>query len=165
MRLDARHGYGEMVTALGGSLPPAVQQTVGNLGYEEFFFKTMVASPYNFGVSNKLLVPVAFDMNTVSYRSVHIKPARTVEEIIVDEIAAKLNKDPVAFRLEFLRLDRAPRRCCSAVRRRGPVGQGDAGRLRAGRRRAPGVALVHRLHRRARRPRSERTARSRGRRS
>ena len=107
VRLDARHGYGEKVTALGGSLPPMVQQTVGNLGYEEFFFKTMVSSPYNFGVSNKLLVPVAFDLPTVSYRSVHINPARTVEEIIVDEIAAKLNKDPVAFRLEFLRLPRA----------------------------------------------------------
>ncbi len=107
VRLDARHGYGEKVTALGGSLPPMVQQTVGNLGYEEFFFKTMVSLPYNFGVSNKLLVPVALDLPTVSYRSVHIMPARTVEEIVVDEIAKRLNKDPVAFRLEFLRLPRA----------------------------------------------------------
>jgi len=38
---------------------------------------------------------------------VHIQPARGVEEIMVDEIAAKLNKDPVAFRLEHLRLERA----------------------------------------------------------
>ncbi len=106
VRLDARHGYGEIGTALGGSLPPAVINTVGNLGYEQFFFKTMVASPYNFGVSAKLLFPVALEMNTVSYRSVHIQPARTVEEIVVDEIAARLGKDPVAFRLEFLRLDR-----------------------------------------------------------
>ncbi|MBC7940488.1 MAG: xanthine dehydrogenase family protein molybdopterin-binding subunit [Chitinophagaceae bacterium] len=107
VRLDARHGYGERVTALGGSLPAGVQQTVGNLGYEQFFFKTMVASPYNFGVSSKLLFPVAIDLPTVSYRSVHIMPARTVEEIVVDEMAAKLGKDPVAFRLEFLRLPRA----------------------------------------------------------
>lgn len=107
VRLDARHGYGEIGTALGGSLPPLVAQTVGNLGYEEFFFKTMVHSPYHFGVSSKLLFPVALDMATVSYRSVHIQPARTVEEIIVDEIAARLGRDPVAFRLAFLRLDRA----------------------------------------------------------
>lgn len=107
VRLDARHGYGEKVTALGGSLPPMVQQTVGNLAYEEFFFKTMVASPYNFGVSSKQLFPVALDLPTVSYRSVHIMPARTVEEIVVDEMARALGKDPVAFRLEFLRLPRA----------------------------------------------------------
>ena len=107
VRLDARHGYGEYGTASGGSLPPITQQTVGNMGYEQFFFKTMVASPYNFGVGTKVLTPVALDMNTVSFRSVHIQPARCVEEIIVDEIAARMGKDPLAFRLEYLRLERA----------------------------------------------------------
>ncbi|MBK9136141.1 MAG: xanthine dehydrogenase family protein molybdopterin-binding subunit [Betaproteobacteria bacterium] len=118
VRLDARHGYGEIGTALGGSLPPQVPQTLGNLGYEQFFFKTMVASPYNFGVSAKLLFPVGLDWNTVSFRSVHINPARTVEEVMVDEMAARLNKDPVAFRLEFLRLPRARavlQRCAGAA--------------------------------------------------
>ena len=107
VRLDARHGYGDLGTATAGALPLQVTQTVGNLGYEQFFFKTMVASPYNFGVSTKLLFPVALEMNTVSYRSVHINPARTVEEIIVDEIAAKLGRDPLQFRMDFLRLNRA----------------------------------------------------------
>ena len=107
VRLDARHGYGEWTTAVAGSLPPLVQQTVGNLGYEEFFFKTMVASPYNFGATNKLLTPVPLAMNTVSFRSVHIQPARCSEEIIVDEIAKRLGKDPLAFRLQHLRLPRA----------------------------------------------------------
>ena len=118
VRLDARHGYGEIGTALGGSLPPMVAQTVGNLGYEQFFFKTMVSSPYNFGVSAKLLFPVALDWNTVSYRSVHINPARTVEEVICDEMAAQLGKDPVAFRMEYLRQPRAKavlQRCVSAA--------------------------------------------------
>jgi isoquinoline 1-oxidoreductase beta subunit len=114
VRLDARHGYGEWGTASGGSLPPLVAQTVGNLGYEQFFFKTMVASPYNYGVSTKTLLPLALDMNTVSYRSVHIMPARTCEEIITDEIARAMGKDPVAFRLEFLRLERA-RACLQRV--------------------------------------------------
>ena len=107
VRLDARHGFGEMFSAAAGAAPAGVQQSIGNLAYEEVFFKTMVASPYNFGVTTKLLTPVAIDMNTVSYRSVHIQPARSVEEIIVDEVAKKLNKDPLAFRLEYLRLDRA----------------------------------------------------------
>jgi isoquinoline 1-oxidoreductase beta subunit len=107
VRLDARHGFGELFSAAAGAAPPGVQQSIGNLAYEEVFFKTMVASPYNFGVCTKLLKPVALDMNTVSYRSVHIQPARCVEEILVDEIARKLNKDPVAFRLEYLRLERA----------------------------------------------------------
>lgn len=107
VRLDARHGFGEWLTATAGALPPLVQQTVGNLGYEEFFFKTMVSSPYNFGATAKLLTPVALPMNTVSFRSVHIQPARCSEEIIVDEIAARLRKDPLAFRMAYLRLPRA----------------------------------------------------------
>ncbi len=107
VRLDARHGYGDLGTATTGALPLQVTQTVGNLGYEEFFFKTMVTSPYNFGVNSKQLFPVALEMNTVSYRSVHVNPARTVEEIIVDEMAAKLGRDPLQFRMEFLRLERA----------------------------------------------------------
>lgn len=107
VRLDVRHGYGEKLTAIGGALPANVVQTVGNLGYEQTFFKTMVTSPYNFGVSAKLLFPVAIDLPTVTYRSVHIMPARTVEEIMVDEIAARLGHDPLQFRLDFLRLPRA----------------------------------------------------------
>jgi isoquinoline 1-oxidoreductase beta subunit len=118
VKLDARHGYGEKLTATGAVLVPGATQTPTNLGYETFFFKTMVASPYNFGASSKQLFPVDLDLPTVSYRSVHIHPARTVEEIMVDEIAKALGRDPVQFRMEFLRLPRAKavlQRCAGAA--------------------------------------------------
>lgn len=107
VRLDARHGFGERLTATAANVPTNVVQTLGNMTYEQVFFRTMVSSPYNYGVSTKLLFPVALDIPSVTYRSVHIQPARTCEEIITDEIAARFGKDPVEFRLEFLRLPRA----------------------------------------------------------
>jgi isoquinoline 1-oxidoreductase beta subunit len=106
-RLDLRHGLGEILTATAVSAPPSVQQSIGNLAFEEATFKVMVTSPYNFGVVTKALLPASIEMNTCTYRSVHIQPARGVEEIMVDEIAAAVGKDPVAFRLEYLRMDRA----------------------------------------------------------
>jgi isoquinoline 1-oxidoreductase beta subunit len=107
VRLDARHGYGNKATATPAGTPSDAIQTPANEQYEQAFFKTMVASPYNFGVYSKTLHPLALEMNTVSYRSVHIMPARTAEEIMVDEIAKALGRDPLDFRLEFLRLPRA----------------------------------------------------------
>jgi len=107
VRLDTRHGFGNMLEAAAIALPNAFPQTVGNFAIEQVMFKTMVTSPYNFGVTTKLLTPVAMDMNTCSYRSVHIQPARLVEEILVDEMARAARKDPIAFRLEYLRLPRA----------------------------------------------------------
>ena len=108
-RLDTRHGFGELLTAASasGGMPATVQQSVGNLAVEEALFKTMVASPYNFGVNTRTLQPAPIIMNTGSYRSVHIQPTRMVEEILVDEMAAALKKDAVAFRLDTLRQARA----------------------------------------------------------
>jgi isoquinoline 1-oxidoreductase beta subunit len=108
-RLDTRHGLGDFFTAAAasGGMPAVVQQSVGNLAVEQALFKTMVAAPYNFGVATRTLQPAPIVMNTGSYRSVHIQPTRMVEEILVDEIAAALKKDAVAFRLETLRQPRA----------------------------------------------------------
>ena len=106
-RLDTRHGFGEMLTATAASLPASVQQSLGNLAVEEALFKTMVSSPYHFGVHSKELLPAPIIMNTSSYRSVHIQPTRGVEEIMVDEIARRLRQDPLAFRLAHLRDERA----------------------------------------------------------
>lgn len=105
--VDTRHGFGEMLTAASAAYPALGSQTVGNFAVELSLFKTMVASPYNFGVHSKELLPTALDLNTCSFRSVHIQPFRATEEIMVDEIAKALNRDPLEFRLSYLRLPRA----------------------------------------------------------
>ena len=105
--VDTRHGFGELVTAASAASPPLGAQTLGNYGTEQFLFKTMVTSPYNWGVHSKELSPTALDLNTCSFRSVHIQPFRSTEEIMVDEIAAAMNQDPLKFRLAYLRLPRA----------------------------------------------------------
>ncbi len=108
-RTDIRHGLGEMLTAAAAavSLTGEVQQTIGNFAFEQTLFKTMVSSPYHLGLNSKILIPIAMELNTSSFRSVHIQPTRGVEEIMMDEIALKLRKDPVSFRLETLRHERA----------------------------------------------------------
>ncbi len=105
--IDTRHGFGEILTAAAAASPGLAPQTLGNFAVELSLFKTMVASPYNFGVHSKELLPTALDLNTASFRSVHIQPFRATEEIMVDEIAKALNQDPLAFRLRYLRLPRA----------------------------------------------------------
>ena len=105
--VDTRHGFGEMLTAASTASPPLGAQTVGNFAVEQSLFKSMVASPYNWGVHSKELTPTALDLNTCSFRSVHIQPFRATEEIMVDEIAAAMGQDPLTFRLAYLRLPRA----------------------------------------------------------
>ncbi len=106
-RLDTRHGFGDMLTAVAASAPSSVQQSLGNMAVEEALFLTMVTKPYNYGLASRLLLPQPVIMNTGSYRSVHIQPTRTVEEIMTDEIANSLGQDPVAFRMSVLRDPRA----------------------------------------------------------
>ena len=106
-KVDTRHGFGELLTAASTSGPPGVQQSIGNGFVEQSLFKTMVTSPYNWGEHSKELIPTDLDLNTCSFRSVHIQPARATEEIIVDEIASRLGIDPLEFRLQYLRLPRA----------------------------------------------------------
>lgn len=107
-RLDTRHGYGDISTMLAVSPPLGITQNgPAHLAVEQFFFKTMVSSPYNWGVQTKELIPANIVMNTVSYRSVHIQPFRSTEEILVDELAGSMGMDPYSFRMKYLRLDRA----------------------------------------------------------
>ncbi|MGH3314442.1 MAG: molybdopterin cofactor-binding domain-containing protein [Streptomyces sp.] len=99
---DFRHGLGEALSASGAKLPGGA----GNATLAQSLFLTTVKSPYNFGVTTQLLTEVPLKMPTASWRSVYSANTRGAEEIVVDELAAKLRKDPVAFRREFLKNDR-----------------------------------------------------------
>jgi isoquinoline 1-oxidoreductase subunit beta len=69
------------------------------------YFQLSEACPYNFGTVTETLAEVPYDLHTGTWRSVYSAQARTAEEIMVDELARKMGKDPVAFRLEFLKTD------------------------------------------------------------
>ncbi|MGW0704754.1 molybdopterin cofactor-binding domain-containing protein [Streptomyces sp. NPDC002643] len=99
---DFRHGLGDAITAAAASLPSGI----GNATFAQTLFLTTVKSPYNFGVTVQALTEVTLKMHTGSWRSVYSANTRGAEEIVVDELAAKLGKDPVAFRREFLKTAR-----------------------------------------------------------
>jgi isoquinoline 1-oxidoreductase beta subunit len=94
VELDLRHGFGEVITALGANLLPGpFAQTVFHLTQN---------MPYNFGVETYLLNEIPLDVATSSWRSIYSGQVAVADEIMVDEIARRLGQDPVAFRLAKL---------------------------------------------------------------
>ncbi|MCG5217336.1 molybdopterin cofactor-binding domain-containing protein [Streptosporangium soli] len=98
---DFRHGVGEMLTAVATRLP-----VVGNMSFAQVVFHLSVKVPYRFGVVTGLLKEVPLKMHTASWRSVWSANTRGADEIVVDELAKKMRKDPVAFRRESLKTAR-----------------------------------------------------------
>ena len=94
VQLDLRHGFGDVITALGADLLPGpFAQTVFNLTQN---------MPYNFGLETYLLSEVPVDVATSSWRSIYSGQVAVADEIMVDEIARRLRRDPVEFRLAKL---------------------------------------------------------------
>jgi isoquinoline 1-oxidoreductase beta subunit len=96
---DWTHGLGEILSATTAELPG------GNFGFAQTVFLLTVKSPYNFGVVERVLNEVPLNMHTGAWRSVYSVSSRGTEEIVVDEIAAKLDQDPYEFRRAFLKTD------------------------------------------------------------
>ena len=95
------HGLGEMITSSVAELPIA-----GNLSFAEGIFLLSQTVPYNFGVVTQLLNEIPLKFNTGSMRNIYSPNVVTARELVVDMLAAKMRKDPVAFRRSFLRDDR-----------------------------------------------------------
>ncbi|HWM21096.1 MAG TPA: molybdopterin cofactor-binding domain-containing protein [Ilumatobacteraceae bacterium] len=91
---DFRHGFGEMLTAAGAELY--------NGGYGQTAFHTTTKVPYDFPVVDQLLVEQDFGVPTGSWRAIYSGFTATANEIMVDELARRLGKDPVLFRRQRL---------------------------------------------------------------
>lgn len=104
---DYTMGLGEMLTAAASKLPPA---GVGNeLEYSQTVFETTVGVPYNFGATTQLLNEIfSFDtFHTGSVRNLFNPDVVTAVELIVDQLAKRMGRDPYRFRRAFIKEDRA----------------------------------------------------------
>lgn len=99
VQTDWRHGFGEMITS-------SMAEGRGNYGYSQTIFNMTVACPYNFGaVTETVNEPDAPILSTSAWRSVWSPMVRGAEELLVDELAAKLGQDPLAFRRSVMKTD------------------------------------------------------------
>lgn len=104
---DYTMALGEILTSEAAKLPPA---GIGNLAeYSETVFETTTNVPYNFGPTTQLLNEIfAFDtFHTGSNRNLYNPDVVTAVELMVDQLATKMGKDPYTFRRSFLKDDRA----------------------------------------------------------
>ncbi len=104
---DYTQGFGEIVTAMAGKLPPL---GLGNfVAYSEPVFELTVNMPYSFGGTTQLLNEILeYDtFPTGSMRNLYNPDVVTARELVTDRLAAEMGKDPYAFRRDFLANDRA----------------------------------------------------------
>lgn len=104
---DYTQGFGEIITALAGKIPPLGQ---GNeLGYSVPVFHLTVNVPYEAGAVTQLLNETyEYDtFPTGSVRNLANPEVRTAQELMIDRIAEKMSKDPYEFRKEFVDDERA----------------------------------------------------------
>ncbi|PKV89306.1 molybdopterin cofactor-binding domain-containing protein [Streptomyces sp. TLI_146] len=98
---DFGHGLGEIITSMAAKLP------VGDLAFSETIFELTTQSPYHFGVTTQLLSEVDKGFNTGSMRNIYSPNVRCAQELVVDQLAARMGKDAYRFRRQFLKADRA----------------------------------------------------------
>ncbi|MGO4363268.1 molybdopterin cofactor-binding domain-containing protein [Terrabacter sp. RAF57] len=115
IKTDFSHGLGERLTAMASELPAGL----GNLGLAESIFTLTQELPYDFGVVTQLLGEVDMGFNTGSMRNIYSPDVACANELFIDQLAKKMRKDPLAFRLAFLRNERVK----SCLRKVAEVGQ------------------------------------------
>ena len=99
IELDADHGLGEVLSAVGFDL--------STLGVGKTVHLLTQKVPYEFGVETQLLNDVFLPFPTSSWRSIYSGQTAVANEVMVDQIAKVLRKDPVAFRRQKLTLARS----------------------------------------------------------
>ncbi|MDF3144812.1 MULTISPECIES: molybdopterin cofactor-binding domain-containing protein [unclassified Streptomyces] len=98
---DFGHGVGEIITAEAARLP------VGDLTFSETIFTLTQQTPYNFGVVTQLLSETDKRFHTGSMRNIYSPNVRCAQELVVDELAKRMGKDPYRLRRAFLKDERA----------------------------------------------------------
>ncbi|ALE75325.1 isoquinoline 1-oxidoreductase [Pseudonocardia sp. EC080625-04] len=93
-------GLSEAITAAANKAP------LGNLTVSESIYVTTQTNPYNVGVATSLLNEVDMRFNTCSMRNIYSPDTATARELMVDQVAAKMGKDPYEFRSAFTKLTR-----------------------------------------------------------
>nr|WP_253917282.1 molybdopterin cofactor-binding domain-containing protein [Streptomyces sp. MNP-20] len=94
---DFGHGLGEVFTALAAKLP------VGDAAFSQTFFHLTQSMPYDIAVHSRLLSETNKGFNTGSMRGVYSPDVVCARELVIDELAAKMRQDPLAFRRGLLR--------------------------------------------------------------
>jgi isoquinoline 1-oxidoreductase beta subunit len=97
---DFTQGIGDLLTAMISTLP---EQNF--LEYSQSIFTLTANVPYNFGAATQLLNEVYEynTFNTSSVRNVYSPEVGTATELMVDQLAAAMGKDPYQFRRLFVR--------------------------------------------------------------
>jgi isoquinoline 1-oxidoreductase subunit beta len=97
---DFTHGFGEILTAMGATLPGA-----NSLGYFQAIFNLTQNVSYNFGAVTQLLGEVyAYNtFNTSSVRNIYSPNVTTATELMVDQLARAMGQDAYQFRRALVR--------------------------------------------------------------
>jgi isoquinoline 1-oxidoreductase beta subunit len=106
---DFRHGLGDLLTANGSQINPPSAIPVsagGNASFSQSVFYLTLHNPYDTGVTSQSLNELSLPFNTGSWRSVFSSSVRSIEEIMVDRLAASMGEDPAALRLRLLQDER-----------------------------------------------------------
>ncbi|HEV7193931.1 MAG TPA: molybdopterin cofactor-binding domain-containing protein [Jatrophihabitantaceae bacterium] len=98
---DFTHGLGEILSAMAAKLPE------GNLGFSESIFELTQTTPYNFGITTQLLNEVDLGFHTGSMRNIYSPDVRTAQELMIDQLALRMGRDPYQFRHTFLKSARS----------------------------------------------------------
>ncbi|ALE85755.1 molybdopterin cofactor-binding domain-containing protein [Pseudonocardia sp. HH130629-09] len=97
---EGNPGLGEAITAAAQKAPG------GNYTVSQALYVLTQTNPYNVGVATSLLNEVDMRFNTSSMRNIYSPDTSTARELMVDQIANRMGKDPYEFRSAYTKLTR-----------------------------------------------------------